>query len=241
MMGIHDILNYKAQLVKRTEEARKAVQQALRQDAEQMKQRYDRKAPNQTFVEGETVSLKRFTIKPGETAKHADKWTGKYRIIEVHPDAPKATIRSMTDPDAKPRTVHFDQIKSWPLPIGEIQPCRRNTDQDIMISDNTEEPMEFENNLEIVSLPPTQPEKPQEPAPLRGKARQIQRAKLWREKRTKRREQKRLRKDESEKLPPEQQTFKPYTTRFGRQTRQPKRYAECNAVQLQRPPTTSSF
>ena len=243
MVGTHDILNYKAQLVKRTEEARKAVQQALRQDAEQMKQRYDRKAPNQDFIEGETVSLKRFTIKPGETAKHADKWTGKYRIIDVHPDAPKATIRSTTDPDAKPRTVHFDQIKSWPLPIGEIQPCRRKTDQDIVIPDNTEESMEFENNPEtnIVSLPPTQPEQPQEPAPLRGKARQIQRAKLFKEKKANRREQKRLRSDESEKLPPEQQTFKPYTTRFERQTRQPKRYAEFNAVQLQRPPATSSF
>ena len=128
-----DIINYKARITLKNSEATKAVQKALRRDAEQMKSRYDRKATNQDFVEGEKVMLEKFSVKPSESPKHADYCTGRYRIIKLHPGIPKVTIQSATDPKEKPRVVHFDQIKSEPYPIGEIQPNYENSDQTIII------------------------------------------------------------------------------------------------------------
>ena len=102
-----------------------------------MKARHDRKAPNQEFMLGEQVKLKKFTIKLGESHKDSDRWVGRYRIIELHPCVPKVTIQSANDPASKPRIAHFDQIKSDPYPIGEIQMYRNYSDQDIIIQEAT--------------------------------------------------------------------------------------------------------
>ena len=234
MVGHDDLLNYKARIIKKNDEATKAVQAALRRDAEQMKARYDRKATNQDFTVGESVMLKRFTTKPGESIKHADHWTGRYRIIEVHPGVPKATIQSATDPKAKPRIVHFDQIKSEPYPIGEIQPHRENTDQDIIIPSRkeiAEEPMEIENDPKVMSKHSNSsgPMDQLERRPMSKRQMKRMRRRQNMKQRNAINQMKNQLFETSNELPPRQ----PYVTQFGRTIRRPKRYDNCYAFQNQ--------
>ena len=184
--------------------------------------------------------LKKFTIKPGESAKHADHWTGRYRIIKLHPGVPKATIQSATDPKAMSRIVHFDQIKSEPYPIGEIQPRRENTGQDVIISPRWEI-AEERRKKETENDPKVMPELSNSSGPidqLEGRPMsKRQRKRMRRRQIMKQRnainQAKKQQSEPSNELPPKQ----PYVTQFRRTIRRPKRYDNCYAVQNQNLPT----
>ena len=244
MAGHDDIINYKARITLRNSEATKAVQDALRRDAEQMKDRYDRKTTNQDFAEGEQVMLKKFSIKPGESSKHADRWTGRYRIIKIHPGVPKATIRSATDPKAGSKVVHFDQIKSEPYPIGEIQPNYENTDQNILITPRREiaaergwkiaeerRQKEIEHDPKVM-LEPSNTELADQidERPMSKRQRKRMRRRQMMKQRNAINTAKQQQLEESNELSTQRQTTEPYVTKFGRTIRPPKRYDQSYAA-----------
>ena len=124
---------------------------------------------------------------------------------------------------SKPRIVHFDQIKSDPYPIGEIQMYRNYSDQDIIIQEATAgEPMEIDNNPQIISQPQNSSQQatpPQEPHTIsKRQAKRIRRKQNFKLRNT-------LQKQQKENAP-QVQPKQPYITQSGRQVRPPKRYSQ---------------
>ena len=116
-----------------------------------MKERYDAKTTSNHFKLGDIVAFKRYTLPQGSTPKFAPHWLGTYRVIELDTDAPRATIQPLSDPRAKARTVHFDQIKHHYIPTGRLHITRHNSDSEVQEIEDLPPP---ENVIERPTPPP---------------------------------------------------------------------------------------
>ena len=194
--------------------------------------------------------LKKFSVKPGESLKHADRWTGRYRIIKIHPGVPKATIRSATDPKAGSRIVHFDQIKAEPYPIGEIQPNYENTDQNILITPRWKiaaergwkiaeerKKKEIEHDPKVILEPSSTELTDQiDERPMSKRQRKRMRRRQIMKQRNAINTSKKQQSETPNELSTQRQPTEPYVTKFGRTIRPPKRYDQSYAAQHQNQP-----